>query len=180
MLNLMKIYQSQLPDPTNLDSTILLQEYTAVFVDIFCNDHSRIDDVYDVHIQKLLPVVEFFQQWEHEFSNSKDIAKHLLTHQTREDIDSCIYGFVQMVKCASSFNISLIPGYFNSDLIENWFCQICGLRNGSNQNPTLRQIGPAINSNLITGSVISHKGNAGGGGIKTRGVMPPTKKFKVS
>ena len=48
------------------------------------------------------------------------------------------------------------------------------------KTPTLRQIGPAINSNLITGSVISHKGNAGGGGIKTRGVMPPTKKFKVS
>ena len=180
MLNLMKIYQSQLPHLQELASTILLLEQMAVLVDIFCNGHVKIDNIYDIHIQKLLSVVEFFQEWEQEFSSSKDIAKHLLTCQTREDIDSCIYGFVEMVKCRSSLNISLIPGYFNSDLIENWFCQIHGLRNGSNQNPTLRQIGPAINSNLITGSVIFRKGNAGGHGVKSRGVMPPKKKFKMS
>ena len=123
MLNFMKIYQSQLPHPEELASTIILLEQMAVLVDIFCNDHTKIDNIYDIHIQKLLSVVEFFHEWEQEFSSSKDIAKHLLTHQRREDIESCVYGFVEMVKCASSLNISLIPGYFNSNLIENWFCQ---------------------------------------------------------
>ena len=111
MLNLMEIYQSQLPHPEELASTILLLEQMAVLVDIFCNDHAKIDNIYDIHIQKILSVVEFFQEWEQEFSSSKDITKHLLTCQTREDIDLCIYGFVEMVKCASSLNISLIPGY---------------------------------------------------------------------
>ena len=62
---------------------------------------------------------------------------------------------------AASLGIDLVPGYFNSDLIENWFSQMCSLRNGANQNPTVAQIGPAINSNLITGSIVSEKGNTG-------------------
>ena len=77
--------------------------------------------------------------------------------QTSEDIDSSIYGFMEMVNVAASLGIGLFPGYFNSDLIENWFSQMCSLRNGANQNPTLGQIRPAINSNLITGSVVSKK-----------------------
>ena len=114
---------------------------------------------------------EFFHSWESQFTNSKDIAKHLITRQTPEDIDSSIYGFVEMVKICSSKNIPLVPGYFNSALIENWFCQICGLRNGFSQNPTLKQIGPSINSNLITGSLISAKGNTGGSGRKCSSVF---------
>ena len=39
-------------------------------------------------------------------------------------------------------------------------------------------MGPAINSNLITGSIVSDKGNTGGSGRKYSGVLPPTKKLK--
>ena len=67
----------------------------------------------------------------------------------------------------------------NSDLIGNWFCQHRGLRNGFNQNPTLRQIAGATNTNIITGSVVSSKGNVGGLTYRTKGVLPPTKKFKT-
>ena len=52
------------------------------------------------------------------------------------------------------------------------------IRNGANQNPTLCQIGPAINSNLITGSLFSKKSNSGGCGHKYSGVLPPSKRFK--
>ena len=84
-----------------------------------------------------------------------------------------------MVNVASSLHIGIVPRYFNSDLIENWFCQIRSLRNCANQNPTMCQIGPGINSNLITGSLISKKGNSGGSGRKYAGVMPLNKKLKM-
>ena len=105
--------------------------------------------------------------------------KHLITKETRQDIDSCIYGFISLLTAAEKLKIALIPGYINSDLIENWFCQHRGLRNGFNQNPTLSQISGATNSNIITGSVVSSKGNVGGLLQSAKGVMPPTKKFKT-
>ena len=179
MLNLMKTYQSSLEDPSQLDGMVLLLEHTAPYIDIFSNCNSMIYSVQDHRIQKLLDVLHFFQRWEGEYSNPKDINKHLISSQTRQDIDSSIYGFIEMVNVATKLHIGLIPGYFNSDLIENWFCQMRGLRNGSNQNPSLSQIGPGINSNLITGSLISKKGNSGGNGRKYPGVMPPCKKKKL-
>ena len=106
------------------------------------------------------------------------MKKHLITQETHEGIDSCVYGFVNIVQVATQLNIPIVPGYFNSDLIENWFCQIRGLRNGFNQNPTLSQIGPSINANLLTGSVISSKGNAGGKGLKSKAAMPAPGKLK--
>ena len=85
---------------------------------------------------------------------------------------------MHLAKVGCDINVPVAPGYINSDLIENWFGQIRSLRNGANHNPTLKQIGPSINSNIITGSVISKKGNAGGTGYKYKDLMPPTKKFK--
>ena len=99
----------------------------------------------------------FFHVWEKEFASPKEKVKHLITKETREDIDSCVYGFVNLLKVAQKLDITLRPGYINSDLIENWFCQHHGLRNGFNQNPTLSQIAGATNSNIITGSVVSSK-----------------------
>ena len=139
-----------------------------------------IQSVNDGRIQKLLDVLKFFHNWEDSFKEPKEIAKHLISRQTREDIDSSVYGFIEIVNVASSLNIGIIPGYFNSDLIENWFCQMRSLRNGANQNPTMSQIGPAINSNLITGSLVSKKGNSGGCGRKYAGLMPPKKKIKMN
>ena len=126
----------------------------------------------------MLKCLDFFHDWEKEFSSPKEKVKHLITRETREDIDACIYGFVNLLKVAQKLNICLTPGYINSDLIENWFCQHHGLRNGFNQNPTLNQIAGATNSNIITGSILSSKGNAGGLISKSDGVMPPSKKFK--
>ena len=48
MLNLMEVYQSQLADPSKLDSTVLLLEQTAIYVDIFSNSHLRVESVDDV------------------------------------------------------------------------------------------------------------------------------------
>ena len=101
----------------------------------------------------------------------------MITRETCKDIDSCIYGFINVIKVTPSKQIPLVPTYFNSDLIENWFCQIRGLQNGFNQNPTLSQIGPCINANLLTGSIVSTKGNTAGTGLKSKGVMPANGKL---
>ena len=102
------------------------------------------------------------------------------TRQKRGDIDSAIYGFIDIVSVALSLGTALIPGYFNSDLIENLSCQMRCLQNGANQNPTMSQIGPRVNSNLITGSIISMKGNTGSSGRKYARVLSPTKKLNPS
>ena len=180
MLNLMTVYQNSLHNPEELNATVALLQQTSMFVKIFGNNSSKIESEHDGHIQKLLKVLNFFHKWEEQFDNPKNKEQHLITRQTREDIDSSIYGFLDMVSVASSLGIPIIPGYFNSDLIENWFCQMRCLHKGSNQNPTMSQIGPGINSNLITGSIVSAKGNTGGSGRKYPGVLIPTKKFKYS
>ena len=164
MLHLMLVYQQSLEDSLILNSTIALLQQTSTLVDIFCNNSSKVEDLSDPRIGKLLNVLQFFHDWESEFFTPQEKAKHLISRQPWEDIDSSIYGFIQMVKLPTEMHIPLVPGYFNSDLIKNWFCQIWGLCNGFNQNPTLSQIGPAINSNLITGSIVSLKGNTSGTG----------------
>ena len=135
--------------------------------------NSKIENMHDSRVCVLQNILHFFHSWEDQFSDSKLQRKHLLTCKVREDIDACRYGFIHLVEVAQKIKVPIAPGYTNLDLIENWFCQICGLRNGFNSNPTLKQIGPSINSNIITGSVVSKKGNIGGKGIKHKGVLPP-------
>lgn len=179
MLNLFKLYKDSLQDGNFLNSTIELLEHTSVLVDIFSNVNTKIENVHDSRIAQILKVLDFFHDWEEEHTNAKNKGRSLISWQTRQDIDSCLYGFVELVAVASKLNISIVPGYINSDLIENWFCQHRGLRNGFSQHPTLSQIGPATNTNIITGSVMSRKSNTGGKGVACRGVMPPTKKFRA-
>ena len=134
----------------------------------------------DVRISKILGVLQFFHNWEESYDelSMKYKSKYLIARETREDIDSSLYGFIEVVRIATSLNVPIIPGYFNSDLIKNWFRQIKGLRNGMNSNPTLSQVGPSINSNISTGDIISSKGNASGTGKMFKGVMPPNKNLK--
>ena len=180
MLLLMQKYQESLgSEGHKLQSTITLLEHTSFLVKFFNNCHNKICSSADSRITGLLDTLKFFHIWEEQFAQPKLKHKHLITKETRQDIDSCIYGFVSLLKSAESLKLSLLPGYINSDLIENWFCQHRGLRNGFNQNPTLRQIAGATNTNIITGSVVSSKGNVGGLTYKTKGVLPPTKKFKT-
>ena len=179
MLMLMQKYQESLgSEGQKLQATITLLEHTSFLVKFFNNCHNKISSSSDSRITGLLETLNFFHVWEEQFSLPKLKHKHLITKETRQDIDSCIYGFVSLLKSAESLKLSLLPGYINSDLIENWFCQHRGLRNGFNQNPTLRQIAGATNTNIIAGSVVSSKGNVGGLTYRTKGVLPPTKKFK--
>ena len=179
MLSLFRHYKDHLQENgEKLNGVIELLEVTSYLVQFFSNTNLKISHVSEPSVGHLMEKLTFFHDWQKQFKCPKDQQKHLITKETRQDIDACIYGFVNLLKVAQKLQISLIPGYINSDLIENWFCQHRGLRNGFNQNPTLCQIAGATNSNIITRSVVSSKGNTGGSGKMSKGVVPPTKKFK--
>ena len=61
-------------------------------------------------------MLDFFHNWENQFESPKDKARHLLTRETREDIDSSLYGFINVAHKCQALGVSLNPGYFNSDL----------------------------------------------------------------
>ncbi|CAC5412160.1 unnamed protein product [Mytilus coruscus] len=90
--------------------------------------------------------------------------KHLISHQTREDIISSIMGFEEMciykLKCSKA---SFIPSRVNSDVTENIFCQQRTLHNGANTNPTYLGYCHSVNSVILGQTSISRKSNAGGG-----------------
>ena len=110
MLNLMWLYQQSLTNKEVLNRTVKLLEHTSVFIDIFCGSHTKINSMNDPHIGKLLSILHFFQNWEMEYSTHDDKCKHLITKETREDTDACIYGFVNVVKVATEHKIPLVPG----------------------------------------------------------------------
>ena len=180
MFDLMTHYKSFLGEEGHcLESVLELLEHTSFLVSFFMDTKSKLTTVGDPKVSRLFETLRFFHSWEDQYLTTKDQTKYLITRETRQDIDSCLYGFVSLLSVAERLKLPLVPGYINSDLIENWFCQHRGLRNGFNQNPTLCQIASATNANIITGSVVSSKGNAGGLSYVHKGVMPPTKKFKA-
>jgi hypothetical protein len=84
-----------------------------------------------------------------------------MTSQTRDDVNSSISGFTSLCKLHVKNGNSLNPGFMNSDLVENFFCQQRGIRNGLNTNPTLAQYGPSNNAIILSQNSVSNKGNSG-------------------
>ena len=119
MLSLMTKYKEFLgSDGHKLNATLTLLEHTSFLVTFFNNCHNAVASTSDIRIKGLLDTLSFFHTWENQFSNPKDKQKHLIMKETREDIDSYIYGFVSLLKSAQSLKFALLPGYVNSDLIE--------------------------------------------------------------
>ena len=83
-----------------------------------------------------------------------------MTQECREDIDSSLGGFLSI--CSQVLpECPIIPGYINSDVVENFFCQQRGVCHGLNTNPTVLQYGPAVNATIIGQKTVSRKSNAG-------------------
>jgi hypothetical protein len=164
MLFLMKSYQKTLEQPEQLSSSIELLEKTSILVEIFCNTSRPMSSIKDERICKLNSIVQFFNSWETDVCESPQYfhGKHLITKQTRDDINSALTGFVSLCEgnmkdCTTSIN----PGFINSDIVENLFCQQRGMCNGANTNPTLAQFGPSNTSITLGQKTISSKCNSG-------------------
>ena len=157
MLLLMNTYRDTLEEPGLLNSTIMFLEHTSQLIDIFWDRNRPIRTMQDARLTKILQVAQFFKDWEEKETNPNS----LLTAETREDIQSSLHGFLAVVEKLVPKNIPINPGYFNSDIVENFFCQQRGIRHGLTTNPTISQYGPAINAILLGQATVSRKSNAG-------------------
>ncbi|WAR24513.1 hypothetical protein MAR_038182 [Mya arenaria] len=62
------------------------------------------------------------------------------TLQTRDDLNLCIIGFIELYHTfLGSARNYIVPSRVNSDVIEKMFCQLQGICNGNNINPTFYQ-----------------------------------------
>ena len=92
MLALFKHYREHLQlNGGKLDSVIELLEVTSSIVDFFCNTHMRLSNFSEAPVTNFLKCLDFFHDWEKEFSSPKEKIKHLITKETHEDIDVYIW-----------------------------------------------------------------------------------------
>ena len=89
-----------------------------------------------------------------------------MTQETRDDVNSCITGFLSLCKYVIPQGIPIKPFYFNSDILENFFGQQRGQRNGTTTNPTVEQYGPGVNACILSTMSVSRKSNTGGARVK--------------
>ena len=73
-----------------------------------------------------------------------------------------LVGFTQICKIVleRGEGSSIVPGYCNSDIVENIFCQARG-RNGENRNPRYSQYMDTMNGILLDQKTTTRKSNTG-------------------
>ncbi|MES9901423.1 MAG: hypothetical protein ABW168_01925 [Sedimenticola sp.] len=165
MVFLMRSYQQSLRQPSRVNGTLALLEQTSVLVDFF-SDLNRPVKRDDERLKKITDVLDHFNTWETEVKSTNTLSenKNLLSKECRDDLNSCILGFMSMCDSVLHNGVSILPGRFNSDLIENFFCQQRGIHHGCNTNPTVNQYGPAVNAICLGQTTVSNKSNSGGRG----------------
>ena len=92
MLYLMTEYQKQYRR-----SSFLRWNYSFVETNFctgaqFSDNVNPIKSMMDSWIQEVVSVLHFFQDWEKDHVSESVNSKHLITRETREDIDFCLYG----------------------------------------------------------------------------------------
>ena len=147
---------------SELDSTLELLQNISVIVNIF-RDSKPIVDRCDDRLRIMQDVMDFFVKWENSVKNEASIKskeKTLISHQTREDIVSCLLGFIEMCGQRLKSRVwSIVPSRVNSDLIEN--------REPFIMEPTRIQLTlgycRTVNSVILGQTSVSRKSNTGDG-----------------
>jgi hypothetical protein len=155
MLNLMKVYQKSLGGSgARLDGAIRFLEQTSKLIAIFRNprpicelDDNRLDQLRDVH--------RWFKSWE---SECRGKQSSLMSGETREDLDSLITSFICLTEDrVKKSGWGIVPSRFNSDIVENIFCQQRGIYHGNNTNPTYSDYQYGTNSLILGQTLLSRK-----------------------
>ena len=180
MVQMMEIYASTLRNPAEVSGTRELLQYTSKLVDIFNGITVPIATLSDTRLRSLQDIVNYFENWQKQYSEKKEVRLHLISPETCQDIFSSIIGFMKVCELAIPRGIPIKPTHMNSDLVELWFSCMRGIKNGNCTNPTLLQYSKTNNATMITGNIISSKVkcNAQRSTLESRAVYPPTKKFK--
>ena len=171
MCNLMKHYKMSLKNGSILDSTIELLEHSSNLIKIF-RDHRPILSVNDIRLKSLKEDLIWFRSWREEVYNlkisQKEKEKRLPGKKCLDDIDSLISTFVQICRIHTTDfpGQGVSPSRFNSDIIENNFCQVRGLHNGNTTNPNYNTYKSTMNS-VILGQSCKSRGRKSNAGIPT-------------
>ena len=168
MFYLMKACQASSNEPKVYDAVVTLLGHTAKLVEVF-DDPRPIASVEDTRLNDISDSLKFFNDWE---ANCKNQAKELLTRETRDDLNSSVAGFIQVCQRVIPKGVGVRPKFFNSDLIENFFCQQRGIRNGLNTNPTIAQYGPGINAIVLGQTTVSTHSNSSSKALPFKGTTP--------
>ena len=112
-------------------------------VDIFL-DRRPISAMNDSRVKDLAKAEKYFMQFK-----DKD-PKKSFTSQTSFDTICTLSATLELLKIATSQHISVVPGFLNSDVVENHFCLVRSLFNGANENPSYFHYKGLQNSAMLT------------------------------
>lgn len=156
MLHLMEMFaESGSVAKDMVAGPVCLLKRTSKLLNIF-KDRRPIKDINDKRLHDLKDVLKWFMDWE-----ESEEQHNLMSTETREDLRFLLSGFESL--CTTSLkdvHHAIVPGYINSDIIENIFSQQRGLHHGANSNPNYLQYCYGTNSITIGQSVISNKSNS--------------------
>lgn len=168
-LYLMRAYQKSLRNGSVLNSAIDFLEQTSLLISIF-RDRRPISSVKDNRLSALKGIREWFREWKKEIEGRDDLSpkekeKSLPSKKCLCDHESLISTFIEICHIhLKDFPSSCVyPSRFNSDVIENNFCQVRGIHNGNSTNPTYHSYSNTMNSVILGQSAKSRgrKCNAG-------------------
>lgn len=152
MLNIVTKYRESLENQSCLNGLIKLLQVTSKLIYVF-RDEKPITSCSDEKFVSVKHCEEFFKQWM--FS-----LKHSSTKLSRECLEDALNLTVTFPIVCKRFlsdfpGASFYPHRFNSDIVENHFCQSRGLCNGDLTHPTYATYQSSINSIILGQTSIS-------------------------
>lgn len=145
MLHLMECYQASLSDGSHLNGTVQLLRKTSRIVTLF-RDRRHIKTIQDPRLTEAEDLLSWMETW------TQAKQDDTFSKQCSHDIQAMLGGLIAVCKrhlLIYPHSSGLIPAMFNSDAIENFFCQQRGL-NGNNDHPTYNTYANGINSIVLT------------------------------
>ena len=157
MLHIVRKYQETLTNKDSLKGLIALLEVTSKLVHVF-RDEKPISSTSDDKLQAVKDCADFFRSW-------ISAAESPHTKLSRECLDDILNLTVTFPIICTQF-LTQYPGAnfyahrFNSDLVENNFCQARGLKNGNLTHPTYATYKGTINSIILGQTSVSSMRNS--------------------
>ena len=170
MLYLMKCYRDYLNNSTVLEPAITLLEKTSSLIEIF-RDTRPITSPSDERLQNIKKIAKWFSDWEEQINYKEELSLSekrncLPTQECLDDLQALLIGFYKICehRLEAFPGWGVVPSRYNTDIIENHFCQIRGIYNGNNCNPTLAAYSNLVNT-VALGQTAKSKGRKSNCGI---------------
>ncbi|KAL3832085.1 hypothetical protein ACJMK2_023763 [Sinanodonta woodiana] len=134
-------------------------------------DHRPVKNVHDELLQYLYHILQWITKWCISANNVERLAKGeilkcLLSIQCCEDVESILVTFSEICKIhLEKFpHGGVVPSRFNTDVLENHFCQEHGLHHGNATHPSYSTYCSSVNS-VMLGQSLKSRGRKSNGGI---------------